>query len=59
MKSIRWDSICKPRVMTIEHNGSLADLNALRDLLIGAGYQEHFAEHEWFRGGDIWVSYSS
>jgi hypothetical protein len=42
--------------MLIEHNGRLADLTFLRELLICAGYPEHLGEHEWLRAGDFWVS---
>ena len=56
LNSVKWSSINKPRVMTIEHNGRHSDLSSLRELLIDIGYQEHFESHDWLRGCDLWMT---
>jgi FkbM family methyltransferase len=56
LESLKWDEIIKPKIITVEHNFRPADRRDLIDLLNRQGYKEWFADYDWLRRGDIWVT---
>lgn len=56
LKSIKWDAILKPSILTIEHNFRKEDKRGILNILRTHGYTEHFASYNWLRRGDIWAT---
>ena len=58
LKSIKWDIILKPSILTIEHNFREDDKRDILEILKTHGYIECFASHDWLKRGDIWATLS-
>lgn len=56
LKSIKWDAIIKPSILTIEHNDRKEDKRDILNILKTHGYAERLASHHWLRRGDIWAT---
>lgn len=56
LRAIDWESVNRPRVITVEHNFRHHDRELLAELLMEQGYVEHFEKYDWLRRGDIWAS---
>ena len=59
LNSMDWTSICKPTVLTVEHNFRKSDRDQISKLLEAQGYIEFFKEYDWLRRGDIWAVHLS
>ena len=59
LRSIRWDNISKPKILTIEHNFRDDDAAEMRQILFEQGYREMFSEYDWLRRGDLWMVLSN
>ena len=58
VKSVNWNLVKKPQILTIEHNFRDDDRAALSKILKEQGYIEHFAHCDWLRRGDVWATLS-
>ena len=56
LRNIKWNSINKPSIITVEHNFREEDKREMLALLTAQGYSERFAGHDWLRRGDIWAT---
>jgi hypothetical protein len=56
LKTIKWDGILKPSVLTIEHNFREEDKRGILNILNTHGYTEWFASYDWLKRGDIWAT---
>jgi FkbM family methyltransferase len=59
MRSIRWDEIEAPRLITVEHNYRQVEEAQLRLVLEKCGYAEVLRDHPWLRRGDLWMQHKS
>lgn len=55
LRSIHWNEITPPGLITVEHNYRPVEKEGLRQLLSQNGYVECFPEHDWLRKGDLWM----
>jgi FkbM family methyltransferase len=55
IKSIGWDDVAPPAIITIEHNGRTNDIFMLRSILESRGYVEVFKDNEWLTRYDLWM----
>jgi hypothetical protein len=56
LKSVNWNQVFRPSIMTIEYNFREEDRNNILCLLSEFGYVERFASHDWLRRGDLWLT---
>jgi FkbM family methyltransferase len=56
IKNLKWDSINKPPIVTIEHNFREDDRREIVSQLVAQGYSERFASYDWLRRGEIWAT---
>jgi len=55
LKSVNWNQVFKPKLLTIEHNSRPEEKQALLDFFSRLGYVSCFYEHNWLLQGDIWL----
>jgi FkbM family methyltransferase len=55
LRSIQWNEITPPGLITVEHNYRPVEKEGLKQLLSQNGYVEYFSEHDWLRKGDLWM----
>jgi len=54
LESVRWDSVFKPQLLTVEHNSRYKAKDDLISFLHHIGYVPSFYEHSWLLQGDLW-----
>jgi FkbM family methyltransferase len=55
LRSIRWEEIDPPTLITVEHNDRSEDMIGLRIFLKEKGYLELFPNAKWLTRGDFWM----
>ena len=58
LKSIDWNKIKKPCLLTIEYNLREKDKYEIITILENQGYKNCFPNHDWIRRGDLWFQLS-
>jgi FkbM family methyltransferase len=59
IRSIKWEDVDPPLLVTVEHNYRIHEEAQLRRILLDYGYIEILPEHPWLRRGDLWMQHKS
>ena len=55
LRSVNWNQVHKPRLITIEHNSNQHVKSDLLSLFTDLGYTAVHTQHEWLVRGDLWL----